>query len=123
MQWFMEAAQPYLQTIVLALMGLIASMVVAALMELRQKVLGWIKSRTSTEQRKLLHRLAEEAFSLVEKLYKSEHSQTKLAEARQYLYDRIKEYGLNVSDDEILAVIEKAVLDYNTKVKSTQVPR
>jgi hypothetical protein len=56
-------------------------------------------------------------------LYKDEHNQTKLAEAKQYVYDRIKEYGLNVSDTEIVAVIEKAVLDYNSRVKSTQVPQ
>lgn len=123
MQWFMEAAQPYLETIFLALMSLIASLIVAALVGLRQKVFKWIESRTSREQRELLHQMAEEAFSLVEKLYKSEHSQTKLDEAKNYIYDRIKEHGLNISEKEVVAVIEKAVLDYNTKVKSTQVPQ
>lgn len=82
-----------------------------------------IESRTSREQRELLRQLAKEAFSLVEKLYKSEHSQTKLEEATQYVYDRIKEYDLDVSETEIVVVIEKAVLNYNSKVKSTQVPQ
>lgn len=85
MQWFMEAAQPYLQTFFLTLVSLIASLVVAALVGLRQKVMNWIDSRTSKEHRELHHRMAEEAFSLVEKIYKSEHSQTKLDDARQYV--------------------------------------
>lgn len=123
MQWLIEAAGPAMEKVIVALIYLIATLVLAALVELRQKVLKWIKSRTSTEQRKLLQRLAEEAFSLVEKLYKSEHAQTKLDEAKRYIHNRIEEHDLNVTETEITAVIEKAVLDYNSKVKSSQVPQ
>lgn len=121
MQWLIEAAGPAMEKVIIALIYLLASLFVAALVELRQKVLKWISSRTSREQRELLRQMAEEAFSLVEKLYKSEHAQTKLDEAKRYIYNRIEEHDLNVSETEIVAVIEKAVLDYNTKVKSTQV--
>lgn len=123
MQWFMEAAQPYLQTIFLALISLIASLVVAALVGLRKKVQTWVDNKASKEQREILHLLADEAFALVERLYKSEGSQTKLNEAKNYIYSRIKEQGINISDTEIRAVIEKSVLDYNSKINSTQVPQ
>lgn len=121
MQWLIEAAGPAMEKVIVAIIYLIATLALAALVELRQKVLKWIDSRTSKEQRELLRQMAEEAFSLVEKMYKSEHAQTKLDEAKRYIHNRIDEHGLNVSETEITAVIEKAVLDYNTKVKSMQV--
>lgn len=123
MQWLNEAAQPYLQDLVLALISLIATLIIAAMVELRKRVLTWIDSRTSNEQRELLHRMAEEAFSFAETVFKDAGRPQKLDAAYGYLSSRIKEMGITVTETEIRSIIEKAVLDYNSKVKQLQVPQ
>lgn len=62
--------QPYLQTIVLTLLSLFATVATAAVLEARKRVLVWLESRTSNEQRELLHVLAGEAFSFAETVFK-----------------------------------------------------
>ncbi|MDP5276358.1 hypothetical protein [Chengkuizengella axinellae] len=64
-----ELIQPYLETIVFALISVISTLVVAALIELRDKVLSWIQSKTNKEQRELLLKISEEAFSYAEKVF------------------------------------------------------
>jgi len=112
-----ELIQPYIETMLIALLSLISTLVVAALIELRNKVLTWVQSKTNKEQRELLQKISEEAFSYAEKVFMESGGPQKLEAAYAYVSSRLKELGVGFTGDEIKATIEKAVLDYNSKVK------
>ncbi|MFS1513410.1 phage holin, LLH family [Chengkuizengella sp. SCS-71B] len=112
-----ELIQPYLETIVFALISVISTLVVAALIELRNKVLFWIQSKTNKEQRELLLKISEEAFSYAEKVFYQSKGPEKLDAAYDYASSKLGSLGIQFTKDEIKATIEKAVLEYNSKVK------
>lgn len=113
-----DLISPYITDIVQSLIGLVAIIIIALLAELRNRVLKWIDTRNNANQRELLHYIANEAFALVEQTMKNETSQTKLNKAIEYASARLKQYGINVTVDEVRAAIEKAIVEYNSKTKS-----
>jgi hypothetical protein len=113
----LEILQPYIDGIVGALVGLLVTFVLGVIASLRVKITAWLESRTNLQQREILHRLAQEGMAYAESVYKEYGGDRKLKEALAYLLDRASDYGIEVGKDAIRAAIEKAVLDYNAKVK------
>lgn len=113
----MELLQPYIDAIVGALIGLLVSFVLGVVAMLRVKVTAWLESKTTLQQREILHRLAQEGMSLVEQMYKDANGTDKFNEAFAYAQSRLDRYGIKIPKGDIIAAIEKAVLDYNSKVK------
>ncbi|WP_270166086.1 phage holin, LLH family [Paenibacillus sp. SYP-B4298] len=105
--------QPYLQTIVLAILSVLASVATAALFQARARMLRWLESRATNEQRELLHKLAGEAFAFAETVFREVGGPKKLEAAYGYLSTRLKEQGIELGQAELRSAIEKAVLDYN----------
>lgn len=113
-----EAVQPHVQTIIISLIGIIATVVLSLLAVLQKRVNLWIASKTSVSDRELIHRVASEAFALAEKAFKETNGQAKLNYAFSYTSEHLAKAGIKVTADEIKAAIEKAVLDYNAKTKA-----
>lgn len=113
----MELLQPYLETILNGLLGLLTVLIMTILMLVKGKVERWLDSRTNEEQRKVIHRMGLEAFAYAETLWNDADSQQKLEAAKAYLIKQLREIGIEIDAAEIRAVIERAVLDYNARVK------
>lgn len=109
----MEIIQPYINGIIQALVGLLATLVIAALVSFRQRVNTWLESKTTSTQRDILHKFSLEAFAFAETIYKEADGQKKYEAAYEYLTMRLKDYGIDIREAEIMATIEKAVLEYN----------
>jgi len=114
LQEIIEASHSYLVTIILALISLLASVTLAVIYEIRRRLLSWIDSRTSKEQRELIRLMSVEAFSFAEMVYNHTDSKKKLDAANNYLRERLKEKGINISSDEIRAAIECAVMEFHS---------
>lgn len=110
-----EMIQPYLEEVVQILITIISMMIIAALAELRGRVLRWIDSRTTKEQRDLIYRIAGEAFSYAEQIFREAGGERKLEVAMQYVSRQLKRRGLDLTEEEIRAAIERAVLEYNER--------
>jgi arginine repressor len=95
------------------LLGIISLLIIAAMVELRKRILKWIETRTTKEQRELLHKLAEEAFSYTETVFRDLKGKDKLDAAINYVSRAVKKKGIPLESYEIQAAIEKAVLQYN----------
>ncbi|TYP67709.1 phage holin, LLH family [Paenibacillus methanolicus] len=114
----MQVLDPYVSTIVEALIGALVTVIMGAIALLGRKINKWIDTRDSADQRAFLHRLAAEGMALAEAAYKDHGGQAKLNAAVNYVLDRAREYGLkSLTMDSVEAAIEKAVLDYNAKKK------
>ncbi|WEK53309.1 MAG: phage holin [Candidatus Cohnella colombiensis] len=113
----MEHLQPYIDGVVGALVSLLVAFVIGVVAMLRVKVTAWLESRTNAQQREILHRLAQEGMAYAETAFKQSGGMEKLTEAFSYVFNRASNYGIKVGADTIRAAIEKAVLDYNAKVK------
>lgn len=111
----MEILQPYIEQIVQALIGLLVVFVIGIVTLLRTKVNAWLVARTTAAQRDALNRLAQEGMALAEATYKSMDGPAKLNKAIAYVSARIA--WSNIDEDQIRAAVEKAVLDYNARVK------
>jgi len=113
----MEHLQPYIDNIVGALVSLLVAFVLGVVAMLRVKVTAWLETRTSAQQREILHRLAQEGMALAENVYQGSGGPGKFNEAFMFVQSRADKYGIKLSRADIAAAIEKAVLDYNAKVK------
>jgi LL-H family phage holin len=111
----LEHLQPYISTIVEALLGLLVAFVLGVVAMLRVRVTTWLEARTTEAQRETLHKLATEAMALVESTYKGMNGPDKLNQAINYVAARVAWSGVDAAS--IKAAVEKAVLDYNAKVK------
>jgi hypothetical protein len=114
----MDIFQPYITGIIQALVGLLVTILIAAAVSLRQKINVWMESRTTAAQRESLHKFSLEAFAFAETVFKDSNGPDKLNAAYGYLYRRAKQYGIEISETEIKAIIEKSVLDFNASLKS-----
>lgn len=103
-----EAAQPYITSIVLALIGLLASVVLAGINKLKARVEELLNSRLSESQRALLHTIASEAFAYAETEWKGKGGDAKLTAAMQYVLDKLGQYGIAVTAEEIQSAIHAA---------------
>ena len=118
----MQSIQPYIETIVNALIGVIALALIAFLREARQKITSWMEANTNQSQRATLHLIAMEGWAYAEKLYTDLKGEDKMKQALLYVYERAREKGIPIDAKAIQNIIEKAVLDYNAQVKS-QTPK
>lgn len=112
-----EYIQPYLEDIIKNVVGILALIVLSSFALLRTKIKVWIDTKTSANQRELLHKIANEAFAYAETVYNSEPSRNKLSQAFIYASNRLGKLGIKVTEEEINAAIEKAVLEYNAQKK------
>lgn len=115
MKDILEAATPQVTNIVVAIIGLIATVVLSMLALLQKRFIVWLNSKTSINDRELIYRVANEAFSLAETAFKESASQAKMNFAFSYASDILAKAGIKVTNDEIKSAIEKAVLEYNMK--------
>lgn len=117
MQTIIETVQPYVSTIATAILGVLTALVIAGLNTIKVKANTWIDARTTESQRVLLHKLAEEGFSLAKTAYKEADGPKKLQEALSYVTGQLEQKGINLTSVEVQAAIEKAYLDYKAKTK------
>ncbi|MDN4085985.1 phage holin [Paenibacillus polymyxa] len=118
MQTIIETVQPYVSTIATAILGVLTAIVIAGLNTIKVKANTWIDARTTESQRVLLHKLAEEGFSLAKTAYKEADGPKKLQEALSYVTGQLEQKGITLTPVEVQAAIEKAYLDYKAKQKS-----
>lgn len=111
----MSNYQPYIDQVVQALVGLLVVFVGGVLASLRVKAMALLTARTSAAERETLAKLAQEGMALVEAKYKALDGPAKLDEAINYVTARIPWAHIDAAT--IRAAVEKAVLDYNAKVK------
>lgn len=113
-----EQIQPSVTTIVVALVGILTTVVLSLLAMLRTRINLWIDTRTSATQRELLHKIANEAFAHAETMFSSEMGTKKMNEALIYAQDKLSKVGIKVTMEELKAAIHEACLKYNAdKVK------
>lgn len=117
MQTIIEAAQPYLNTVVTGLLGALVAVALSGLTLAKGRAIAWLESRTTVLQRETLYKVAGEGFSYAETVLKGKAAQDKLDGALEYVSERLADIGISYSDDEIRAAVEKAVLDFNAKTK------
>jgi len=102
-----------LATTVQGLLGILTLVAIAAIAEGRKRVLKWIESRTTNEQRELLFKWSEEAFAYTETVFADLKGKYKLYAAISYVSRQAKAKGIPLEVYEIQAAIEKSVLSYN----------
>lgn len=66
----MEQPQPALNTIVVGLIGLAATVITGAIRNMTKKANAYYESHTTVAQREFLNKVASEAFSYAEQVYK-----------------------------------------------------
>jgi len=117
MNEIMDQVQPYIISIVVAIVGILTTVVLSLLAQLKAKVNVWIDTKTSESQRELIHKIANEAFAYAETVLNSETGRNKLNQAFMYASEKLGKLGIQVTAEEINAAIEKAVLEYNAHKK------
>lgn len=110
MQPIVEAAQPYITTVVTAIVGALAAVLLAAVGAVKSKAVSYFESKLDATQRELLHKVADEGYAYAETVYRSEESQIKLAQALEYATQHLGRRGIKVTPAEIRAAIEAAYL-------------
>lgn len=111
-----DQIQPQVATVVVAVVGILATVVLSMLALLQKRVKLWIDSKTSLAERELIHKIANEAYAYAEKQFKETGGPTKLSEAYDYASRLLGNAGIKVEPEEIKAAIEKAVLEYRKAV-------
>ncbi|KKO51164.1 phage holin, LLH family [Paenibacillus sp. DMB20] len=106
----MDAMQPIVTTIVQDLITFIVLGLLIGYGLLKTKILSFIKNE-------MLHRIASEGFAIAETNFKELGSNGKYDEAFKYTSNKLGQFHIKVSEDEIKAAIERACLEYNTKKK------
>jgi hypothetical protein len=109
--------QPYLDSLVQALIGILVLFILAGLAAIRRKAETLLESKTTATQRQTIYHLAGEAFAYAEAVFKESNGPQKLDAAFGYLSSRLKGLGISIGETDIRAAIEKAVLEYNAKTK------
>ncbi|NJJ41556.1 phage holin, LLH family [Paenibacillus apii] len=110
MQPIVEAAQPYVTTIVTAVVGALAAALIAAVGVIKVKVTNYLDAKLSAAQKEVLHKVAGEAYAYAQTVYKSAEGRAKLEQALGYASDQLAKRGIVVAPEEIRAAIEAAYL-------------
>src|SRR4051794_22780363 len=114
----LEQLQPYITTVVEALLGLLVTSILGFIAVMRGKLNAWLEAHTTAAQRETLARLAGEAAALVESAWKEQgNGPQKMKQAIDYVMKRAAELGITLNIVSIQAAVEKAVQDYNAQVK------
>ncbi|QSF42638.1 phage holin, LLH family [Paenibacillus tianjinensis] len=120
MQTVIDQAQPYITTVVLAVVGILAAVILRAVALLQVKADTWFDAKLSVSQRELLHKIATEGFAYAQTVYKELGGEDKLQQALAYASDQLNVRGIKVSKEEIRAAIENAYLKYKATVLTKQ---
>jgi len=110
--------QEILSTFVIGILGIVSVFITKMLKNAETKLSNFLDAKTTNEQRELINKYAKEAFSFAETVFNDLKGEEKLLKAKDYLQSQLKSIGVVITDDEIKAIIEKAVLDYNKDKKS-----
>jgi len=65
----MKFIEPYLETLLTALVGLLVTLLLAAITAIRGRVDQWLAARTTAAEQQILHLVAKEASAMAERLY------------------------------------------------------
>jgi DNA polymerase III delta prime subunit len=114
----MDIIQPYITGVAQAILGLLATVVIGFILLQKKRFDKWMESKTTVSQRDSIHKFSLEAFAFAESIFKQSNGPEKFQVAYTYLLNRLKEHGINISEDEIKAIIEKSVIDANATTKS-----
>lgn len=93
MQPIVDAAQPYVTTIVTAIVGALAAVLLSAVGTVKAKAVSYFESKLDATQRELLHKVASEAYAYAETVYKSAEGQAKLEQALDYATVQLSRKG------------------------------
>jgi LL-H family phage holin len=115
MKEIMEQAQPYIISIVTALIGILATIITGSIKKAQKRAEAYYNAHTNEKDRELLHKIGMEAFSWAQTVYREYEGDRKLQEAYSYASGQLANLGVEMSGDEIRAAIEKAVIDYNAQ--------
>lgn len=121
MQTIIEAAQPYITSIVLALIGLLTSVILAGINKLKAKADALLDSKLSESQRALLHTITAEAYAYAEAEYYGQGGPAKLAAATQYALDKLGKLGVTITLKEVQSAIHAAWIDVGGDQKPSSV--
>lgn len=111
----MEQLQPYINTLVLAIVGFVMTWALRKLDPLVEPAKAWLRARTTDTQRQALQRIAAEAVALFEATLGSKQGQEKLRLAKAYINKGLGAVGSDLSDADIRAAVEKALAEYKAK--------
>lgn len=120
MKIFLQLIQPYIFPVVQAVLAVLAAAILAFLYKLRRKLEQWIDARTHSGQRELLHRLAAEAYALVEKDLKEENGEAKLKAAVEYVLQHWRLTAIGIDYESIKAAVQKAWAELDAKNRGHQ---
>jgi hypothetical protein len=115
----MDIIQPYITGVANAILGLLATVIIGFIFLQKKRFDKWLESKTTVSQRDSIHKFSLEAFAFAESIYKESNGPEKFQVAYTYLLNRLKEHGINISEDEIKAIIEKSVIDANATKSTT----
>lgn len=121
-QLFIQAIHPYILALLQAVLLALGGVVITAVLKGKGYVVNWLQAHATAKQRDTLHRLGEEAFAFAKTVYVNSDGPSKLAAAMAYFSSRLKEQGINVTPDEMRAVIEKAYLGYQAIITQPVAP-
>ncbi|WP_010500678.1 phage holin, LLH family [Paenibacillus elgii] len=107
--------QPFISEAVQALVGLVSLAAITVFFKLKKHFIGWIDSKTTGQQRETLHRVAEEAFAIVETSMSGQQGDSKLNAAIDYASKNLADMGIQVQPTAMRAAIEKAVLAHKAQ--------
>jgi len=113
--------QPYVDTVVQSLIGLLVIMVLSFITMITGKAKKWLESRTTADQRATLHRIAQEGAALAESKFRQHGGPQKLAQALEYSSKRLADVGIDMPSESIRAAIEKAVIEYRAGLQAADV--
>ena len=113
----LEQLQPSIETIVFSILGILSTIALAGLAALKTNVKAWIDSKTSVNNRELLHKIAKEAFAHAETAFKENGGAYKLEQALKYAAGKLDKIGVELTTEEIKAAIHDACLKYNAEKK------
>ncbi|WP_088832652.1 phage holin [Paenibacillus tyrfis] len=102
--------QPFISEAVQVIVGLVSLAAVTVFFKLKKHFIDWVDSKTTGQHRETLHRVAEEAFAIVETSMSGQKGDAKLNAAIDYVSKNLVEAGIQVQPTAIRAAIEKAVL-------------
>lgn len=120
MQTLIDQAQPYITTIVLALIGVLTTVILRSVSLLQLKADAWFDAKLNVQQREMLHKIATEGFAYAQTVYKELGGEEKLQQALAYVSDQLATKGIKVSSDEVRAAVEDAYLKYKATVLTKQ---
>jgi len=84
---------------------------VFALRSVRRNATAYYETRATLKQREWLRMVGEEAYHFAERAYGGHESEAKRYQASRYVRDRAEELGVELSNSEIRASIERAWLE------------